>query len=102
MMPLPTSVAAGLELRLHQRDDVGARSQHGRHDRRMWRSEMNDTSMVTMSTRSRGRSASVRVPRVEVLDDDDARVVAQLPVELAVADVERDDARARRAAAGRR
>ena len=42
------------------------------------------------------------MPRVEVLDDDDARIVAQLPVELAVADVERDHARARRAAAARR
>ena len=47
--------------------------------------------MVTRST-GPGRSAGVRVARVEVLDDDDARVVAQLPVQLAVADVERDHA----------
>ena len=26
-------VAAGLELRLHQRDDVGAGAEHRRHDR---------------------------------------------------------------------
>ena len=30
---------------------------------------------------------------IEVLDDDDARVVADLPVELPVTDVQRDDAR---------
>ena len=32
------------------------------------------------------------MPRVEVLDDDDASVVSQLPVQLTVADVERNDA----------
>ena len=48
--------------------------------------------MVTMST-GPGRSRRLKVARVEVLDDDDARIVAQRPVDLPVADVERDDAR---------
>ena len=42
--------ASGLELRLHQRDDVGPFAQQRRHRGKMWRSEMNDTSMVTIST----------------------------------------------------
>ena len=70
----------------------------------MWRSEMNDTSMVTMSNVARvGRKPiGGQRARVHALDDRHARVAAQLPVELAVADVERDDARARRAGAARR
>ena len=57
----------------------------------MWRSEMNDTSIVTMSTSDRQVSGLER-PRVRALDDDHARIVPKTPVELAVADVERDDA----------
>ena len=53
---------------------------------------MKDTSIVTRSTGA-GEVAERQVARVEALDDDDARVVAELPVQLAVADVERDDAR---------
>ena len=59
---------------------------------RIWRSEMNETSMTTMST-GPGQIGERQMPGVEVLDDDDARIVAQPPVELPVADVERDDAR---------
>ena len=59
---------------------------------------MNDTSMVTMSKTPRvGRKRVGRQrARVRPLEHDDARVGAQPPVELAVADVERDDARAPR------
>ena len=47
--------APGLELRLHERDDVGAAGAAAAALRgKMCRSEMNDTSMVTMST-SAGR-----------------------------------------------
>ena len=55
---------------------------------------MNDTSMVTMSkTRaSGGKLIGGQRARVDALDDLDARIAAQLPIELAVADVERDDA----------
>ena len=43
--------AAGLELRLHQRDDVPARfAAAAAREERCSRSEMNDTSMVTRST----------------------------------------------------
>ena len=53
---------------------------------------MNETSMVTMpnARESSGRSAGGQVPRVDVLEDDHARIAAQLPIELAVPDVERD------------
>ena len=49
-----------------------------------------------------GRSASRQVARVDVLDDGDARIAADLPVQLVVADVEGDDAARRRAGAARR
>ncbi len=60
---------------------------------------MNDTSIVTRSKvgrRAAGRSAS-SVRALTRSRHDHARIGAQPPVELAVADVERDDARARRA-----
>ena len=47
--------ASRLELRLHERNDIGARrASSGGTLGKMCRSEMNDTSMVTMST-SAGR-----------------------------------------------
>ncbi len=48
--------------------------------------------MVTRSTVP-GSIVERQVARVEVLEDHDARIVAQSPIELAVADVERDHAR---------
>ena len=53
-------VAPGLELRLDQRDDVGAGAKQRRDTTGSTsRSEMNDTSMVTMST-GPGRCAGGR------------------------------------------
>ena len=92
MMPLRTSVAARFELRFHQRDDVGARSQQRRDNRQDL--AQRDERHVDRHDVDRSREVGERqMARVEVLDDDDARVVAQPPVELPVADVERDDAR---------
>ncbi len=54
--------------------------------------EMNATSIVTRSTRC-GTSAVGQRAGVDAFAHDDARVVAQPPIELSVADVERDDAR---------
>ena len=84
-------VAPGLELRLHERDDVGARPEHRRHHRQDQRSEMNDTSMVTMSTRPGQLRRASRCRAFTPFEDEHARIGPQLPVELAVADVERDD-----------
>ena len=55
---------------------------------------MNDTSMVTMPGRpaEAGDVGGGEVARVHALDHGDARVGAQLPVQLAVADVEGDHA----------
>ena len=59
----------------------------------MSRREMNDTSIVTRSNRRRstGRSFGSRYRAFRPSSDDDARILAKLPVELAVTDVERDD-----------
>ena len=59
---------------------------------RIWRSEMNETSIDDDVDGAR-QVGQRQMARVEVLDHDDARIVAQRPVELPVADVERDDAR---------
>ena len=62
------------------------------------RSEMNETSMVTMSKTGVGRQL-IRRSACRALTcsmHDDPRIAAQLPVELSVADVERDDAAAPR------
>ncbi len=55
---------------------------------------MNDTSIVTMpKARASGRkSIGGQRSRVHALDDGHSRVAAQLPIELAVADVEGDHA----------
>ncbi len=57
----------------------------------MCRSEMNATSMVTRLTAMRNIVCRQRTS-VHAFADDDARIVAEPPVELIVADVERDDA----------
>ena len=57
---------------------------------RMCFSEMNDTSIVTMSTAC-GTSVGVSARAFTPSRTMHARIAAQLPVELAVADVERDD-----------
>jgi hypothetical protein len=79
---------ARLELWLHQRNDVGARTQD-QSDRRENLSQRNkghvDAHEVDRA-REIGRS---EVARIEALDDDDACVVSQLPVQLTMANVER-------------
>ena len=93
---LPHLPASRLELRLHQRDD--------RRRRRAARaatagstsaSEMNDTSTVTRS----GASGSIAASRWRTLVRSSTTtrgILAQRPGELAVADVDRDHARAPR------
>ena len=58
----------------------------------MWRSEMNATSIVTRSG-AYGTSSFDSAARVHAFADEDARIGAKPPIELAVADVERDDRR---------
>ena len=94
-------VASGFELRLHQRDDVGARGQE-RRQRRQDVAERDERDVDDDESTGCGTSCGGQRARVDAFEHDDARIVAQLPVELAVADVERDDAAPRRAAAGRR
>src|SRR4051812_28481219 len=90
--PLPDLGPSRFELRLHQGDDVGVRAQQRRDD---WE-DLPQRDERDVDRHDADRPWQVRqlqMPRVEVLDDDDARVVAKRPVDLAVADVERDDAR---------
>ena len=62
---------------------------------------MNETSTVTSSAAIR-QVVGPQLARVHALDDLDARVVAKAPVELAVADVERDHPRRAALRAGSR
>ena len=105
MPPFAHFGAPRLELRLHEHDDVRVRrAAAAATPGRMWRSEMNDTSIVTMSNAASagGQLLGVSVRALTRSSTIDARIAAELPIELAVADVERDDARARRAGAARR
>ena len=52
---------------------------------------MNETSIVTMST-GPGSCAGSMLARIRALDHDDAWIVSQTPVELAMTDVESDHA----------
>ncbi len=87
--------AAGFELRFHQRDDLAAR----RDQRRQDRENVAERDERHVDADARDRRAEIRqiarrgVPRVDVLDHRDPRVAADLPVQLAVADVERDHPR---------
>ena len=49
-----------------------------------------------------GQVVRVEIPRVQAFERDDARILAKLPVELAVTHVERDDSDGPAIAAGRR
>ena len=69
-------VAAGLELRLDQRDDVGAGPKHRRDDGKDV-AQRDERDVDRHDVDRAGQIGERQVPRVEVLDDDDARVVAQ-------------------------
>ena len=87
--------AARLELRFHERDDVGAGAEQRRHDRQdVAERDERDVDRDDVERRAvAGQIAARERARVDALDHVDARIAADLPVELAVADVERDDAR---------
>src|ERR1035437_1130714 len=87
----PDLLAPGLELGFDERHDVGPRGEkrRGRPQNEAQRDERDvdghDVDLVRY-IRARERSG------IDALADDDARVGAQAPIELTVADVERDDA----------
>ena len=85
--------AAGLELRLHERDDVTGwrRPSVAAIGPRTSPSEMNETSTVAMAIGS-GSVVAVSVAGVRALHRDDPRVAPQRLRELAAADVEGVDA----------
>ena len=85
-------LAAGLELRLHERDDLGRPADQRRQHRK--NVAQGDERDVDADARDRRAGilqiAGLEVPRVGVFDHRHARVAAHLPVQLAVAHVERD------------
>ena len=101
--PLPTCSRPTSNCGLTSATIVARRRQHARRPpAARARSEMNETSIDREVGRRRAASRGEQVADVGPLEHDDARILAQRPGELAVADVDRDDARARRAAAGSR
>ena len=87
--------ATGLELWLDERDDPTAAPQQRRHDGPQVpeRDERDVDCDEVERAGVGGHWSAVEVARVRALDGDHARIGPQLPIELAVADVERDDAR---------
>jgi len=75
--------------RLHQRPQARRSAPAGRTRGRTFSSEMNETSTVT--TRAPRRRAAGRAHRRSSVHDDDARILAQLDVELPRPDVDRED-----------
>ena len=83
-------VAAGFELRLHQRDHRAVRAQirdRARHDRAQRDERRVDDDQIEAA----GKRIVGEQPEIRPLDHGHARILAQLPGQLSVADVERDD-----------
>src|SRR2546421_6072576 len=77
---------AGFELRLHERDDVGVGAQQRRDDGEDL-PQRDERHVDGHDVDGTGQIRRLEVPRVEVFDDHDARIVAMRPVDLAVTDV---------------
>ena len=88
---LPTSSRPASNCGFTSATTSAAGARNGGSAGRMCRSEMNATSIVTSVDAMRHVVGRQRA-RVDPFADEDARVGAQPPIELAVADVERDDA----------
>ena len=84
--PWPTT-AAGFELRLDQRHQCGVRRSE-REWRRQHRRQTDKTSIASYDFDGLGNLLARQHTRVDPLAHDDARVLAQLPGELAVADID--------------
>jgi len=88
--PLPHLVAAGLELRLDERQAVpalGGRVQQGRqHLRQRDEGDVGDDQLGPV-----GQLVRRQLARVPAFDHGHARVVAEPPLQLAVRDVDSDD-----------
>ena len=84
-------LAPGLELRLDQRHDLcGPRREGRHHGEDMPQRDERDVDADARDGAHCRKVARLQVSRVGVFDDRDPRIAAQLPVQLAVADVERD------------
>src|SRR2546427_3884372 len=83
--------AAGFELGLDERNHVAAWPQDRRHHGQDL-AERDERDVDDDEVDRAGQVAGREVARIEALDDDHARIVSKRPVELAVADVERDHA----------
>ena len=88
--PFGASVAPGLELRLDEHERVASPAGDTYAGGRTIRTQMKETSQVTSSGWNGSSASSARCP----LEHGDPRVVAELRVQLPVANVERDHPRA--------
>ena len=77
-----------LELGLHQRDHVGRMAEQGRHDRQ-YVAKGNERDIDDDEVNGTGHIRWCQMAGVEPFDYHHARVIAQLPVDLAMTDVER-------------
>jgi len=80
----------GLKLRLHQ-NDHSARRREQRRDRRNKHGGGDETGVADGQIERLGTVSRLKVPRVDAFADGDARVVPDLPIELAMADVKSPD-----------
>jgi hypothetical protein len=83
-------VAPRLELRLHERDHIGVCGKE-RRKRRQDVPQRDERDVNRHQIRRVRQVVRAEGARVHALGDEDARVGAQAPIELPVADVERDD-----------
>jgi hypothetical protein len=83
-------VAAGLELRLHERDHVGPRRQH-RRDYGQDVSEGDERHVDRDNVSGARQVGGFEKACVDVLEHDDARIGAKPPIELTVSDIQGDD-----------
>src|SRR5581483_779112 len=87
--PAPDLAWVGLELRLHEQDEIGARQGEvgeGGHDE----PERDEGQVGHDDLGSEGKVRRREPTRVRPLKDGNSRVVPERPVELSVADVDRD------------
>src|SRR5207244_13261675 len=85
------TLATGLELRLDERDEFGALSSECER-RRQHRCEADEARIASDDIDVLGNVLAGQVARLQPFVDNDARVLAELPRELAVPDIDGVDA----------
>jgi hypothetical protein len=82
--------ASRFELRFDERNDVALRTYDWRHHRQDL-SQRDEGDVNRHDVDRAGKIGRLQVSGIEMLDDEDPRIVAQRPIDLPMANVERDD-----------